>query len=183
MNKKTRNTVKIVLLIFVIISAAYLVADQVRSKGAAEPEQIATEQAIEPEQAPTKAVEPNVGQPAPRAKEQQSTKMIVYYFYGNIRCPTCRKLEAYTKQALDGAFFEELANGLIEWRPVNVDRPGNKHFINDYQLYTKSVIIAKFENQKRLSWKNLQKIWQLVGDERRFSDYIQTEVYDYLGAK
>lgn len=32
-----------------------------------------------------------------------------------------------------------------------------------------------------MKWKNLKNIWQLVGNERKFLDYIQTETQEYLG--
>jgi hypothetical protein len=90
-------------------------------------------------------------------------KVIAYYFHGTQRCPTCRKLEAYSGEV------------------VNVDEPLNKHFVNDYQLYTKSLVIVKMQGGKQVDWKNLQKIWELVGEKDDFMRYVQDEVSAYLG--
>jgi len=49
------------------------------------------------------AVEPAVNT---RAQE------VVYYFYTNYRCPTCLKLEAYTKEAVEKVFAEEIKRGV-----------------------------------------------------------------------
>jgi hypothetical protein len=100
----------------------------------------------------------------------------VYYFYGYQRCPTCFKLENYSRETLEKRFTDELKSGRIEWKAINVEEKGNEHFSDDYKLYTKSVIVSVIQNNQQVSWKNLDKIWQLVGDQSAFEDYISTEV-------
>lgn len=108
-------------------------------------------------------------------------KILAYYFHGTQRCPTCLKLEAYSTEAIEKEFGKALRDGRLEWRVVNVDEPLNKHFVNDYQLYTKSLVIVKMEDGKQLEWKNLEKIWELVGDKDNFIKYVQEQVSAYLG--
>jgi len=171
MNKKTKNIINAVLIVFVVGSAAYLVADQILSK---------------PQPAPVQTPSSQPAQPMPAHQETeklQDSKVIVYYFYTNVRCPTCRKLETYTKKALDEAFEQKLQQGKLQYKPINVDEPGNKHYIDDYQLYTKTVIVAKVQDNRQLQWKNLKNIWRLVGNERKYLDYIQSEVHEYIGEK
>lgn len=104
----------------------------------------------------------------------------VYYFYTTYRCPTCYKLQLYTKKAIDIHFGEAIADGTVEFRAVNVDEKENKHFVEDYQLFTKSVVVALIKNGTQIHYKNLDKIWQLVGNEQRFVDYIKAETEAYL---
>ncbi|NMC44724.1 MAG: hypothetical protein GYA46_12465 [candidate division Zixibacteria bacterium] len=103
-------------------------------------------------------------------------KIIAYYFHGIRRCPTCRKLEAYSQEAVQTGFAEELKTGKMEWRVVNIEESPNEHYEKDYQLYTKSVILSRVENGKEAAWKNLDRIWELVGDKEAFVKYIQDEV-------
>jgi len=56
----------------------------------------------------------------------------------------------------------------------------NRHFIKDFELYTKQVIVEQIENGKQKKWKNLDKVWDLLGDETEFSMYIQNEVKSTL---
>jgi len=35
-------------------------------------------------------------------------------------------------------------------------------------------------NGKEKQWKNLQKVWELVHDEKAFKEYIRSEIKDYL---
>lgn len=109
-------------------------------------------------------------------KPQGEPKLIVYYFHGYQRCPTCFKLESYSRETLERRFVDELKSGRIEWKVVNIEEKGNEHFADDYKLYTKSVIVSVIQNNQQVSWKNLDKIWQLVGDQSVFEDYIATEV-------
>jgi len=115
--------------------------------------------------------------PAPRPH-----RVIAYYFHTNTRCVTCRKLEAYSKEALDAAFAEELADGRLVWRVVNTDQPENKHFVKDYRLFTKSVVLVEERDGREVRWTNLARIWQLVGRKDAFLWYVQGEARTYLAA-
>jgi hypothetical protein len=103
-------------------------------------------------------------------------KVVAYYFHGNVRCATCRKIEAYTGEAIDSGFAAELKSGLLEWHAINTDSSQNEHYLEDYQLYTKSVILSDLHHGKQTRWKNLDKIWTLTGDKSDFMKYIQDEV-------
>ena len=107
-------------------------------------------------------------------------KVIAYYFHGSFRCATCQKLEQYSKKAIEANFQDELAKGTLEFKPVNVEKKENEHFVDDYQIYTKSLILSKVEDNKELQYKNLDKIWEYVNNKRKFSDYVVSEVGAYL---
>jgi hypothetical protein len=107
-------------------------------------------------------------------------KIIAYYFHGNFRCATCKKLEAFSDEAIKAGFPQELKDGVIEWRVVNVEEKGNEHFIEDYKMYSKSLVLVEMDGDKQVKWKNLEKIWELVKDKNAFIKYVQDEVKVYL---
>ncbi len=107
-------------------------------------------------------------------------KVIVYYFYTNYRCPTCLKLEQYTKEAVEQYFSEEIKTGTVEFRAINTDEKENSHFTKHYELYTKSVVLSLVKDGKEQEYKNLPKIWEHVGDKGQFLTYIQAETDAYL---
>ena len=107
-------------------------------------------------------------------------KLIVYYFHGNFRCHSCTMIEALTKQAVNSGFSDQLKNGRIELKVINIEEPGNEHFVDDYKLYTKSVILSDVNNDREVSWKNCEKVWTLLGNEQKFIKYIQSEVKTLL---
>lgn len=112
-----------------------------------------------------------------------SARVLVYYFHGTTRCATCRKLEAFSSEAVRQAFSEELQKGQLKWQILNIDEPENEHFVEDYQLYTRSLVVARVSGGKGTEWKNLERIWELVGDKAAFMKYVQDEIRAYLGAE
>ncbi len=124
--------------------------------------------------------------PAAEAGEAQTTAtnaddaIVAYYFHGNKRCSTCRKLEAYSEEAITGGFTSELEAGELEWRVVNTDEDGNAHFVTDFELVTKSVVLVEYRDGEVVRWKNLKLVWQLVGDQDGFLRYVRDETRDFL---
>jgi len=106
--------------------------------------------------------------------------VIAYYFHGTFRCPTCHKLEQYSKEAIEANFKNELTSGKIVFKTVNVDEKANEHFVNDYQLYTRSLVISLVRGGKEEKFKNLTKIWEYVGNKQRFYDYVWDEIAAFL---
>ena len=104
-----------------------------------------------------------------------ANKSIIYYFHGDFRCVSCHKIENYTKEV-----FAENFTNTMELKVVNVDDNENKHFLNDYQLYTKSVVVSKIKNHQEIAYKNLDKIWQYLGNEEKFKNYLKTEITNFL---
>ena len=104
----------------------------------------------------------------------------VYYFHGNARCVSCRKIEALAGEAVRAAFPGEMKQGKVEWLAVNIEEPANKHFIQDYRLYTKSLVVVDLVDGTQVRWKNLEKIWELLRDDEAFRQYVQGEVKSYL---
>jgi hypothetical protein len=97
------------------------------------------------------------------AVAQQGT--VVYYFYGNHRCATCNKMEALTVKALK--------DKNVTYKAVNIDEPANEHYVKDFQLDARVVVI-----QKRGAFTKMEKVWDLVGDEEAYIAYIQSGLQD-----
>jgi len=163
---KTRTGIRVVLLSFVVASVGFLIVGEFRNDP-------------EPEQ-------PSASEPAKLTNDLSSSethKIVVYYFYGNVRCASCRKIETFSREAVEGGFPGALKEGSIEWKLVNVDEPANKHFVKDYQLYTKSVVVSETRDGKEVRWKNLDRVWVLVRDKAAFVEYVRGEVASYMGEK
>jgi len=78
------------------------------------------------------------------------------------------------------AFPDELKSGKLELRVVNYEKPENRHFIEDYKLVTKSLILVKLVDGKQTEWTNLKLVWQLYKNEEAFFNYVNQEVRKYL---
>ncbi len=115
-----------------------------------------------------KAPTPITAAPAP------SPAILVYYFHATTRCATCRAIEAYAKETVTTRFASDIEARRLAWQAVNVDEPANRHFIGDFQLYTRSVVVVDAKNPKR--YKVLDRVWQLVRDKAAFQSYVEQEI-------
>ena len=173
---KPKTIVTVALLLFVAASVVYLVVKEAGGKPA--------QNATQPE-----TTSPQTGQehgaPPPASSENATAvaKVVSYYFHGNVRCTTCRTIEAYAKEAVEMGFADAVKDGRLEWRVVNVEAPGNDHFVQDFKISTRSVVLERIANGKHQEWKNLQRVWELVrGDKEDFLKYVQDETRAYLEA-
>lgn len=113
-------------------------------------------------------------------EDKPAVKIIAYYFHGSFRCSTCTSMEKYSKEAIETNFKDVLASGKLEFKVVNVEERGNEHFVKDYQLYTKSLILSMTKNGKGIKSKNLDKIWKYAGNKRKFTDYVIGEINGFM---
>lgn len=110
-------------------------------------------------------------------------RVTAYYLHTTARCTSCRKIEAYTTEALEAGFTNELKDGRLVFRVVNVEEKGNEHFVKDFSIFTKSVVLVDERSGKQMAWKNLPKVWELLGNKEAFVRYIREETRAYLADK
>ena len=167
-----RSLITAVLLLFVGASVFYLISGERRSRGneastrddPAGSGTAAGEQAFRPQ-----------GQPGGANRQ-----VVAFYFHGNTRCPTCRAIEAYTEEALKSTFPDELRAGKLVWLVINIEEPGNEHYVDDYQLTTRSVVLVEMQDGNEKRWRRLDKVWQLVHDRETFVSYISDSTRVFL---
>ncbi len=164
---KPKTIVAAVLALFVSASVAYLIFG-----GGSRAARTAAVADIRAEAA--------AGTPRPNETAKKAViKTVVYYFHSSFRCRSCQKIEELTARAIGERFSSDLASGSMVWSPVNTELPQNRHFVDDFQLFTKSVVVAVMDRGKPVRWKNLSRIWELLGDDRAFENYINTEVSEF----
>ncbi len=116
----------------------------------------------------------------PGQKVDAGSKIIAYYFHVNVRCTTCRMIEAYSKEVIHQRFVKEIASGSVEWRLVNIQTPENRHFIQDYQLFTKSLVLVFQKGGQQKEYKVLNDTWELVGNKTAMQGYVEKELREFL---
>ena len=166
-----KKVVAIVLLLFVGVSIACLVVGESTSQ-------------TKPDESSPKIAAPAdpVVQPAKvaAADHKPQHKLMAYYFHRSQRCRTCLAMEAYANEALRDAFPEALASGRLEWHTVNIAEPANEHFVLDYQLTSSALVMVYFDKGEQKEWKNLDRVWDLVGDKMEYQAYVEGEALAYL---
>lgn len=114
------------------------------------------------------------------AEDRTASKVIAYYFHGTFRCFTCTNMEKYSREAIETNFKDAFQSGKLEFKAVNVEEKGNEHFVKDYQLYTKSLILSLLKDGKEVKSKNLDKIWEYSRNKQKFIDYVTSEINTFM---
>ena len=119
-------------------------------------------------------------EPQTAAPQSGSHKVVAYYFHTNTRCSACVKVEEYSHEAIEKGFPDELKGGKLEMRVINYEIPENRHFIQDYKLVSRSLVLVNLVNEKQTKWTTLRLVWQLTGRKDAFLNYVRKEVRGYL---
>jgi hypothetical protein len=190
---KVNRLIKILLLIFIVVSTAFLIYKEFLPRNESNATE-ATEKQTDttPMTENSKLVSKNeniqvaeaISEKAVSSTEStvihQKSKVIAYYFHGNFRCTTCRTIEQYSHDAIHSYFARELESEKMEFRSVNVEEPENRHLVQKYQLFSKSLVLSLVTDSEELKWKNLTDVWTLVSNKDKFFQYVKDEVEIFL---
>ena len=78
--------------------------------------------------------------------ETVSDGLIVYYFHGNIRCPTCRSIESQAQETVQTHFASQLSNGEMAWKIVNYEQPAAKPLATKFAIQMPVVVLARMKD-------------------------------------
>ncbi len=124
------------------------------------------------------AVLASIEQPA-LAADAPADRVVVMYFHRVPGCPTCQKMRAYTKEAVEGEFAQQIKDGKVELHYIAFEDQKNAALTKGYKVGGPSLIVAKVAGNKVVEYKNLTEMWSKVGDKQAFVDYVQSNVKDY----
>ena len=163
MNAKT--VVTVALLMFVAASVIGIVLkERVREPTAPEP-------MLVPEMAPLAAT---------TAPTFPQDGVAALYFHGDTRCPTCRKIEATAEETIAASYAEEMKRGTVAWQDVNYETPAHRHYLDDFALVAPTLVLVKTNHGQQVAWRNMDRVWELVGDRAAFSAYVEDGINSYL---
>jgi hypothetical protein len=113
-------------------------------------------------------------------ENREGNPVLVYFIHGRAKCPTCDLILAHTRSAMKTSFSEETGNGSLVLVPVDVEKPGNEHFMEDFGLFTTSVVLFSRNTAGKEHWKNLSRAWELAEDSESFKTYFSGELHRFL---
>ena len=109
-------------------------------------------------------------------------QVVMTYFISGTRCVSCRKIEALTRETAEKDFATELAAKQLVFRVVDTGEPANIHYVNDYQLTSKAVVLSHRVDGKETEWADMDKVWELLGEPEAFRAYLAGPIRKYLGS-
>ncbi len=119
---------------------------------------------------------PATGTPADSGK----ARYVVYYFHTTGRCATCIRIERLAQAVVQNEFPQLAEAGTLQFRSVDVQDPLHRHFIRDYRLVTKSIVLVEEQAGRPVRWRNLNRIWELVWYQDRYQNYIRSELAAFM---
>jgi hypothetical protein len=118
---------------------------------------------------------------AERIPAVEGPQVVMTYFLIGKRCKSCRIIENLTRLTAERDFAAELASGKLVFRVIDTGQPANRHYLKDYQLATKTVVISRRVGGHETGWKDMPKVWDLLDDEATFRAYLGGQIREYLG--
>ena len=98
--------------------------------------------------------------------------VVVYYFHGHKRCFTCNKMEALADEAIWQDFQDLVNDGSVVFKAVNIETDADRHFIGDYELVNKVVVMSERRDGQEVSWQRLDLVWEKIADDEAYRAYI-----------
>ena len=176
---KSKSIIMVALPAFLAVSVGALVYNELAAATPADPVPI-----VQPSVAAVAGAStaPSAAAPAhaTTAGSAPRARVVAYYFHGTSRCTSCLTIEKYSQDAIQKYFANELKSGKLEFRAINAELPANQHYIQDYQLTTRSVVLALYRDEQQARWANLHDVWLLLNDQQRFYQYVKDNVATFL---
>lgn len=90
---------------------------------------------------------------AQKSDAQENTKDLVevLYFHGKQRCATCNAIEQRTRETLEGQFADELKNGTLVFRIIDISQPENEALADKYEVTWSSLFVCRWKGGKETS--------------------------------
>ena len=108
--------------------------------------------------------------------EPATDAVMVYYFHGNTRCPTCRAIESQAHETVESDFASQLESGEVVWKVLNYEQPAGAELGQRFQVQMPVVVVARTSAGKIEDWKRLDEVWAEVGDPPAFAELMRNEI-------
>jgi len=110
--------------------------------------------------------------------DEQGSYVAVYYMHSTFRCVTCNTIEQMTRDLLDKAYAQELADGRIKWQ--DVDFQENETLARQFEIVSSCVVVAQIKKGDVTGYQRLDEVWTLMKEPDAFNKYIGDAVNSYL---
>ena len=77
---------------------------------------------------------------------KQADRIEVLYFHGAQRCVTCKAIEANTKALLDSLYSNEIADGKIVYKIIDISQKENEKVADKYEVTWSSLFVNRWKN-------------------------------------
>jgi len=101
------------------------------------------------------------------------------YFHRTKRCYSCQYAGDTTQEIVESYYSDELANGRLLFKTLDVQDPANSEMINKYGAYGSSLFISVVTDGED-HIQAITDIWFHIGDDDKFIGDVKTEIEEAL---
>ncbi len=80
------------------------------------------------------------------AQDKSKSGIEILYFHGKQRCKTCNAIESLTKEVLETSFGNELKQGKIKMKIIDISKKENDKIAEKYEVTWSSLFVNKWNN-------------------------------------
>lgn len=111
------------------------------------------------------------------AKSPEKDRVEVIYFHGKQRCATCMAIEKNTKEVVNMLFANELKNGTVVFKTVDISTPEGEKIADKYEVTWSSLFVNKWKGGKETR-NNLTEFG--FGNDRKNPDGFKKGLADKI---
>jgi thioredoxin-related protein len=102
-------------------------------------------------------------------------KIKVIDFHSSYQCYSCIYLGNMTQDILERNFPEEMKNGEIVFKKINVDEAKNRETVLKYKARGSSLFFNFIINGEDNIEEDVS-VWRLIGKDKEFEDYLVNKI-------
>ncbi len=107
-------------------------------------------------------------------------QVVVYYFHRKFRCQACEVLESTLQNTMQIIYADHFGAGRLAMCIINVDDPGNRHYLEQFEILSNSIVIVEKKSGVVSRYKNLESIWDVSQDREAITQMLRTEMAGFL---
>lgn len=107
------------------------------------------------------------------AKDDSADKIVAYYFHFTARCTTCKTIEAKTKENLEMLYPNQIKEGLITFRSINLDDASGNALAEKLGVSGQTLLLVKGDQKINLTNEGFM---YAVAKPEKFKEIINEKV-------
>src|SRR4030065_665055 len=108
-----------------------------------------------------------------KASDNNSDKIEAYYFHFTARCVTCRTIEAKAKEDLEVLYPNQVKQGLITFKSVNLEEASSKTLAEKLGVSGQTLLLVKGDQKINLTNEGFM---YAVAKPEKFKEIINEKV-------
>ena len=105
--------------------------------------------------------------------------VLILQFFRSQRCEFCNNMERFTRETLNIHFFDDIQNGNITFRPVNMDLPKYETLKKKYDIFTSTLVFIQMNDGHELRWQIVTDAWNLTDNREKFIQMLRSQLTEF----